>query len=64
MTETVNIIEAFNTTIGYMITVKADRSFQVGQIIEDGQARYRIEGIHPHHDPDAGIISLRVSKEN
>lgn len=62
MTETVSIIEAFDTTIGIMITVKDDRSYRVGQIVRTNNECYRIEGIQPHHDPDAQIIALRVTK--
>ena len=64
MTEKVSIIEAYNTTIGHMILVKDDHSFKVGQFVEAGGKRYRIAGIHPHHDPEAGIVALRVEDQN
>lgn len=63
MIERVHIIEEFNMTIGHMVTVKDDHSFHVGQVIESENKRYIIAGIHPHHDPDAGIVALRVEEQ-
>ena len=64
MTKEVHIIEVFNTTIGHMITVKTDRSFRVGQVIEADGKRYRILGINPHRDPSVDIVALRVDAIN
>ena len=62
MTGKVRIIEDFDTTMGHMLLVDNDRSFQVGQTIETEQALYLIRGIHPHRDPEQHKVALRVDK--
>lgn len=64
MTEKVRIIEAFNTTMGHMLVVENDRSFQVGQTIDTEQASYLIRGIQPHRDPKQHKVALRVERAN
>ena len=60
MIKQVRIIEDFNTTIGHIIVVEGDQVFRIGQIIEDGRVRFRINGIQPHHDPGQNKVALRV----
>lgn len=62
MTEKVRIIEDFNTTMGHLLLVDNDRSFQIGQRIDTEQASYLIRGIHPHRDPEQHKVALRVDK--
>ena len=44
MTEQVNFIGEFDTTMGHIVTVISDRVFRVGQIVESGGKRYQIKG--------------------
>ena len=62
MTEKVRIIEDFNTTMGHLLLVDNDRSFQVGQTIDTGIAAYLVRGIQPHRDPEQHKVVLRVEK--
>lgn len=60
MTETVNIIEAFNTRFGRVLTVKNDRVFRVGQTIHTNEGVYRISMIRAHYDPEVNLVALNV----
>ena len=60
MTDQVNIIGAFDTSFGKMITVLNDKLYQVGQRVNTNDGAYRIKMIQFSHDPNSNIIALCV----
>lgn len=60
MTEQVNFIGAFDTPNGFIVTVNADRTFRVGQIIENAGKRYVIKGFPIVNNARADVVDMVV----
>ena len=61
MTNKVNTIGEFNTSMGHIFTVEADRPFAVGQSIEANGKQYLIKGINMMYTKQTNVIGLIVA---
>lgn len=60
MTKQVNIIGEFNTSMGHIITVKGDSTYNVGQKIIANGKTFTIIGINMVYSRNVDVVGLIV----
>lgn len=62
MIEQVNFTVEFDTAMGHIASVKSDRAFRVGQIVESGGKYYQIKGFPITNNARPGFVDMVVSE--